>query len=341
MRVLVTGHTGFKGAWLSLMLARAGHEVHGIALEPDPAGIYSRASVGDAMASSTLLDIRDADALRPLIGGLEPELAFHLAAQPLVRRSYQQPRWTVETNVMGTFNVIEALAATDCRGAVIVTTDKVYRNVGRTEGYGEDEPLGGHDPYSASKAAADLLAQSWQASFPQLRLAIARAGNVVGGGDVAEDRLLPDLMRAFAQGREAIVRNPDAVRPWQHVLDCLQGYLDLSAALLDGRGEGAWNLGPEPSSFRTVADAASTAAAAWGPEASWTVEQDPKAVHEAALLTLDASRAREQLGWRERLSFDDAIDWTVAWTRAVAAGGDAAAVTAAQLDRFADLGGAS
>lgn len=337
--MLVTGHTGFKGAWLSLALAQQGHEVHGIALDPEPGSLFATAGVREVIAGDHRVDIRSITGLAETVATIQPELAFHLAAQPLVRRSYAEPRLTVETNVMGTFNVIEALAAVQCRATVVVTTDKVYRNVDRVEGYQESDPLGGHDPYSASKAAADLIAQSWAASFPGMALAVARAGNVIGGGDVSIDRLMPDLLRAFADGTPARVRNPQAVRPWQHVLDCLAGYLRLADALLAGRGEGAWNFGPDPGSFRTVAEAADEASRCWGDGASWEHEIQASAPHEAALLTLDSSKARTVLDWSDRLDFTEAVDWTVQWHKAVHGGVDPGEVTRAQLAQFAALGG--
>ena len=340
MRVLVTGHTGFKGSWLSLALASSGHEVHGIALDPEPMALFERAQIGDALASDRRVDIRSADELMRAVRSIDPDFAFHLAAQPLVRRSYAEPRLTVETNILGTYNVIEALADSNCQAAVVVTTDKVYRNLGQREGYRESDPLGGHDPYSASKAAADLLTQSWAASFPGVRLAIARAGNVIGGGDVSADRLMPDLVRAFTAGSPAEIRQPSAIRPWQHVLDCIAGYLKLADALVDGSGEGAWNFGPVPMSFRTVAEAADEAARCWGDGANWIEVSQPGAPHEAQTLTLDASRARRELDWTDSLSFGEAIAWTIEWSKEVNAGADPAQVTREQLKRHEALRGA-
>jgi CDP-glucose 4,6-dehydratase len=257
-----------------------------------------------------------------------------MAAQPLVRASYVDPRWTMETNVMGTLSVMEAIAAAQSvRAAVIVTTDKVYRNVGQSAGYVESDALGGHDPYSASKAMADILVSSWVASFPGSSIAIARAGNVIGGGDVSMDRLMPDLLRAFALGEPALLRYPDAVRPWQHVLDCLNGYVLLVDALLEGSGDGAWNFGPDPDSFRTVRDTADLAASVWGDGARWVVDGHEHP-HEAGLLTLDATRARRELGWHDVLSFDQAVKWTVDWSRRVQAGERALDVTLDQIEEY-------
>ncbi len=339
MHVLVTGHTGFKGAWLTLMLHRAGHQVSGLALDPLPGALFEAAGLAELLAADVRCDVRDGARTVAAARELDPEVVVHLAAQPLVRASYVDPRGTIETNVLGTLSVLEAIAAAGgVRAAVMVTTDKVYRNVGQIEGYREADALGGHDPYSASKAMADILISSWVDSFDGCPIGIARAGNVIGGGDVSADRLLPDLLRGFSAGSPAQIRNPDAVRPWQHVLDCLNGYLLLVEALLQGGGTGAWNFGPDPSGFRTVAEAADLAAAAWGSDADWTAEpgQHP---HEAALLTLDATRARTELHWQDRLDFERAIGWTVAWAKEVSMGRSARDACLAQIAAFEALTG--
>jgi CDP-glucose 4,6-dehydratase len=334
MHYLVTGHTGFKGAWLTLMLKEQGHDVSGLALDPVPGALFETASLSDLCAHDIRGDIRDPEVVRAALERTAPDVVIHMAAQPLVRDSYVRPRWTMETNVMGTLNVLEAMGATSSvRAAVIVTTDKVYRNVHQEAGYVESDPLGGHDPYSASKAMADLLTQSWVASFGGVPTAIARAGNVIGGGDVSADRLLPDLLDAFAHHRPANIRFPEAVRPWQHVLDCLDGYLTLAAALLDGRGAGEWNFGPGRDSFRTVGEVADLAAELWGDDASWTCPPGEHP-HEAGLLALDAAKAEQDLGWRNRLGFDDAVRWTIDWTRSVAAGAAPRTATTEQIAAF-------
>lgn len=337
MRVLITGHTGFKGAWLSLLLASRGHEVVGIALDPLPGGIYEGARIAEAVHQDLRLDIRDADRLRSAFVHAMPDIVVHLAAQPLVRESYLDPRTTFETNVIGTMNVLEAVGQTpSIRAVLIVTTDKVYRNTGRTTGYVEDDALGGDDPYSASKAMADILTQSWAKSFPGPSLAIARAGNVIGGGDVSPDRLLVDLIRGFEVGRVVEIRYPDAVRPWQHVLDCLSGYLTIVSALLRGEGRGAWNIGPDASGLHTVAEVASAAAEMWGSGASWLEERGGHP-HEAELLVLDSSKARTTLGWRNGLPFPESLAWTIEWQQSVADGTDARRISTDQLHRFVGL----
>ncbi len=338
MRILITGHTGFKGSWLSLLLASRGHDVSGIALDPPAGGLYERARIAELLRHDIRLDIRDAAALGDAVAQVDPELVLHLAAQPLVRESYVDPRATFETNVMGTLNVLEALRrAPSLRAAVIITTDKVYRNVGRIEGYAEDEALGGDDPYSSSKAMADILTQSWVTSFPGAPVAIARAGNVIGGGDVSKDRLMVDLVAGFGSETPVSIRYPDAVRPWQHVLDCLAGYITLAGALLRGAGTGAWNFGPDPDGFQTVREIADTAVREWGGTAGWIDRSGGTHPHEAALLTLDAAKAQRELGWRNEIPFPASVAWTIEWYRAVSDGADARATSLEQLDRFAEL----
>ncbi len=337
MHYLVTGHTGFKGAWLTLLLASQGHRVSGIALDPLDGSLYETAALGELVADDLRLDIREKDAVAAAISRVSPDVVLHLAAQPLVRESYRDPRTTFETNVMGTLNVLEAVAAVESvRAQVIVTTDKVYRNVNQVHGYVESDPLGGDDPYSSSKAMADLLTQSWVTSFPGVPTAVARAGNVIGGGDVSPDRLLPDLLRAFSAGVPAVLRYPEAVRPWQHVLDCLAGYLTLADALIEGRGAGQWNFGPDERSFVSVGEVADTAASLWGGTASWS-RADGEHLHEANLLALDAAKAERELDWTNRLPFPSSLEWTVDWFRATAAGSNPRDETLAQIAAFSEL----
>ena len=340
MHVLVTGHTGFKGVWATLLLQQRGYRVSGLALDPLAGSLFEQAQLSGSLEHDLRVDIRDSAAIIEAVRAVEPDFVLHMAAQPLVRASYEQPRWTMETNVLGTLSVLEAISATtSVRASVMVTTDKVYRNTGQSEGYVEHDALGGRDPYSASKAMADILISSWNASFPGSPVAIARAGNVIGGGDVSTDRLLPDLLRAFETGKPAAIRNPDAVRPWQHVLDCLNGYLLLVDALVRDEGAGAWNFGPEASSFRTVRDVADRAADRWGEGASWVTEGGDHP-HEEAVLTLDASRARAELGWSDALDFRESIEWTVDWAKRVRSGESALQVTKEQIIAFEDRIGA-
>lgn len=334
MHYFITGHTGFKGSWLALLLLKRGHEVSGLSLDPVAGGLFEMAGLAERLRHDARGDIRDPAVTAKAIANAAPDVVLHLAAQPLVRESYQHPRLTFDTNVMGTLGVLEAVAAApSVKAHVVITTDKVYRNVNQVAGYVESDPLGGHDPYSSSKAMADLLVQSWVASFPGAPTAIARAGNVIGGGDVSKDRLLPDLLDSFANGREASIRFPDAVRPWQHVLDCLNGYLALADALLDGTGAGEWNFGPGEESFVTVRGLADLAASYYGEGAAWsaTPGENP---HEAELLALDAAKAERELAWHNKLNFSDSVTWTIDWQKRVLAGTSAADATLEQIEAF-------
>ena len=337
MHYLVTGHTGFKGSWLTLMLTQRGHTVSGLALDPAAGGLFERARLGELVEADLRVDIRDAAATAKAIRDVSPDVVVHMAAQPLVRESYRAPRETFETNVMGTLNVIEAVSSTPSVMAhVVITTDKVYRNVDQEAGYVESDALGSGDPYSTSKAMADLLVQSWVVSFPGTPTAIARGGNVIGGGDVCDGRLLPDLVNAFAAGQSPRLRYPESVRPWQHVLDCLNGYLTLADALLAGKGRGEWNFGPGRESFVDVAHVADLVASLFGAGASW-VTDDGDHPHEAHLLALDATKAETELGWRNRLSFRQSVEWMVAWERETRAGKDPRTAALAQIAAFDQL----
>ena len=339
MHYLVTGHTGFKGAWLALMLTQRGHTVSGLALEPAPGSLYERARLSELLLKDLRVDIRDGEATRDAVTAAEPDVVLHLAAQPLVRESYRNPRYTYETNTLGTFSVLQAVEHTpSVKAQVIVTTDKVYRNVGQIWGYRESEPLGGVDPYSASKAAADLITQSWMASSAgRPPTAIARAGNVIGGGDVCADRLIVDLVIAFSTGQAARLRHPEAVRPWQHVLDCLNGYLDLTDSLLRGESSGeAFNFGPDARSFVSVGDVATAVASLWGTDSAVELDRGTHP-HEATILSLDSRKAELNLGWRNKIQFHDALAWTVAWEKQVRAGKDAREVSIAQISEFTGL----
>lgn len=334
MHYLLTGHTGFKGSWLTLMLQALGHEVSGIALDPEPESLFLRLGLEQHLRQDTRVDIRDKKALAKAVGEINPDAVIHLAAQPLVHESYRDPVGTFETNAQGTVNLLKALSgAPNVRGCLVITTDKVYRNDGRLTGYVESDPLGGEDPYSASKAMADMATQSWRVSFSGPPTAIARAGNVIGGGDTSRDRLVPDLLSAFKSERPALIRNPDAVRPWQHVLDCLRGYLLLVDQVLEQGVEGEWNFGPDPAGMRTVEELATLAAVTWGDGASWQPDH-ANHPHEAATLTLDASKARDELGWRDHLDFETAIGWTINWEHEVASGASTLAITRQQVETF-------
>ena len=336
-RVLVTGHTGFKGAWLALWLERLGAEVTGLALPPLEPSLYALAGL-DAKLESRIVDLRDATAVARTVAEARPEVVFHLAAQALVRASYREPLATFATNTMGTAHLLEALRGrVDVRVAVVVTTDKVYRNREWAYPYREDDALGGHDPYSASKAAAELVAASYRGAFlaaQGVALATARAGNVIGGGDWSEDRLIPDAVRAWSSGAVLHVRRADAIRPWQHVLDPLAGYLRLAEALWhDPVLAGAYNFGPRTDEAATVGDVIRLARAAYG-SGEWRAETDPAAPHEAGRLALEVAHAREVLGVAARWPLAEAIFRTMRWYRRVGEGASAAAQCAEDLDAF-------
>ncbi|QUD87224.1 CDP-glucose 4,6-dehydratase [Phenylobacterium montanum] len=336
-RVFVTGHTGFKGGWLTALLHRLGAATTGYALAPEPGpSLFEGARIGE-LGTSIIADIRDRERLTAALAHAQPEVVLHLAAQPLVRRARKDPDETFETNVMGTVRLLEAIRRTpSVKAAVVVTSDKVYDNVEWPWAYRETDALGGKEPYGASKAACEIVVQAWRHAYfdEGPRIATARAGNVIGGGDWSEDRLIPDAMRAFIAGQPLVIRNPAAVRPWQHVIEPLTGYLSLAEAMLAEDtlpADMAFNFGPLGSEARPVAWIADAAAARWGDGAAWT--QDPGVQpYEARLLEVDSARARAVLDWSPRWGLEEGLDRTVAWYRAVARGVDARAVTMAQIE---------
>ena len=334
--VLITGHTGFKGSWLIAMLYHQGAKVSGIALDPVKDGIFEKAALHELLAQDIRLDIRDSVELKKAFQRISPDVVIHLAAQPLVLASYEKPSETYETNVIGTLNVLLAVDATSSvEATLIITTDKVYRQeAGIEKAFVETDAMGAADPYSTSKAMADLLTQSWISSHPDARIAIARAGNVIGGGDVAENRLLPDLVNAFAAGKPGAVRNPSSVRPWQHVLDCLAGYISLTEALLSGKAKsGAYNFGPAPESPLQVGEVAGIAASVWGEPAEWVAEERIQP-HESKFLILDSEKSKSILGWSEKLNSINAITWSIEWSKKESMGESARALTMEQLSAF-------
>ena len=341
-KVFVTGHTGFKGAWLCLLLEHLGAAIRGYALRPptDPS-LYALAALDDRIPG-TQGDVRDLTRLSAVLADADPEIVIHMAAQPLVRASYQDPVTTFGTNVMGTVNLLEAVRSSGggVRAVVIVTTDKCYENREWIWGYREDEPMGGYDPYSSSKACAELATSAYRRSFfRDTRTAVAsvRAGNVIGGGDWAQDRLIPDVIRAFSAGRPAVVRNPDSVRPWQFVLEPLSGYLMLARRLCE-RGQeftGGWNFGPADDDVRPVRWIVGRMARTWGPDAGWQTD-GAEHPHEACALKLDISKARSRLGWSPQMRIDTALDWVTAWYKGQLAGGDAERSCREQIDQYCD-----
>jgi CDP-glucose 4,6-dehydratase len=345
-RVLVTGHTGFKGAWLSLWLQSLGAQVTGLAPGvPTRPSVYELAAVGEHMQERAV-DVRDAEAVRDALAQASPEIVLHLAAQPLLRRSLHDPAMTYEINVMGTVNVLEAVRQVggEVRAVVVVTSDKCYENPGaRPRRFVEGDPLGGDDPYSSSKACAELVAAAYRRSFfssgDSPRLGTARAGNVIGGGDWGEDRLVADAVRAVETGEALRVRNPLAVRPWQHVLNPLGGYLQLAEALYQGASAArAWNFGPRADDARTVSWIVERLGELWGGALRWELDErfnPPEASH----LALDSGGAERELGWRPAWDLDDALGLVVEWHRAQRAGEEMRRVSLAQIARFAQAAG--
>jgi CDP-glucose 4,6-dehydratase len=334
-RVFVTGLTGFKGTWLGLWLQRLGAEVCGLALAPDEPTLRGWPGLTEKLRC-TVADVRDPAAVRKLIADARPDIVFHLAAQPLVRLSYREPTDTFATNVMGTAHVLDAVRQLGSTTPVVnVTSDKCYENREWVWGYREDEAMGGHDPYSASKGCAEIVAAAYRRSFG-MSIASGRAGNVIGGGDWAADRLVPDLVRAVLAGQPLVLRRPTSIRPWQHVLEPISGYLAVGAKLLagDDRVLGGWNFGPSDPLPLTVREVAHLLVKHWG-RGSVVEDVDPTGPHEAHLLRLDSSKAAAELGWRAMLTPEERIGWTVDWYKAWQ--GDPSAVwrvSAEQIERY-------
>jgi CDP-glucose 4,6-dehydratase len=325
-RVFVTGHTGFKGGWLAHWLKAMGAQVTGYALAPPTTpNLFTAARIADGM-THVIGDLRDGETLKARLIEARPQIVLHLAAQPLVRYSYETPEETFAVNVMGSLNLLEAVRASAGVTAVVgVTSDKCYENREWQWGYRENEPLGGYDPYSASKACTEILLACYRRSFlaERLSLASARAGNVIGGGDWGDERLVPDIMRGFSAGEAVVIRNPHAIRPWQHVLDALAGYLCLAQKLAGPEGPRfaeAWNFGPGSESEITVGELACRLQGLWGPGTRLELAEHKSGPHEANFLKLDSAKARGQLGWSPRWDLGQALQATVDWYRAHAAG---------------------
>jgi CDP-glucose 4,6-dehydratase len=347
-RVFLTGHTGFKGGWLALWLAAKGAIVRGYALDPctEP-NLFTEAKIGSVI-EDLRGDIRDGAKLDAAIQEFGPEVVFHMAAQPLVRYSYVDPIGTFETNVIGTARVLDAVRRTPgVRAVVSVTTDKCYENKEWLWGYRETDPLGGYDPYSSSKACAEIVSAAFRQSyFPvgeiaahHCGVATARAGNVIGGGDWSTDRLIPDLVRGFLAGEAVRIRRPHAIRPWQHVLEPLHGYIRLAEQLMGAdaaRYATAFNFGPSDDDAQSVGWIVERMTQSWGDGASWVLDEDPS-VHEAGYLKLDASRARAELAWHPRLHLDKALDWLVKWYKAWQGGADMHRFTLEQISAYEKL----
>ena len=344
-RVLVTGHTGFKGSWLSQWLCGLGAEVTGLALAP-----VTEPNLFDVLGLAKRLtdhrgDVRSPEAVLREVGDAKPELIFHLAAQAIVRAAYVEPAATFATNVMGTVHLLDAVRTLGRPCAVVVvTSDKCYEDRGLRRAYVEDDPLGGHDPYSASKGAAEIVAASYRRSFfpperfadHRVSVATVRAGNVIGGGDWSADRVVADIVGSLSARQPVRLRNPGAVRPWQHVLDALSGYLWLGARMFEDGADGfagAWNFGPEQGDAIPVSELTEHMLRAWG-SGSWIDAREPNAVHEAGYLSLDAGKAAKRLGWRPTWRVNEAIEATVAWYKAAGRGADRTELTDQQIASF-------
>ncbi len=342
-RVLVTGHTGFKGGWLSLWLHRLGAHVTGFSLPPPTQPSFFEQTRLAGLVDHVEGDVREMQAVSDAIEAVRPEIVFHLAAQPLVRYSYDNPVETYATNVMGTVHVLEACrTSNDVRAIVCVTTDKCYENREWVWPYRESDPMGGHDPYSSSKGAAELAIAAYRRSYSAgPKIASARAGNVIGGGDWAEDRLVPDIIRALIASDQPLIRNPASIRPWQHVLEALSGYLLIGTQLLQGPGEAAtaWNFGPSEDDTRPVSWIVDKMLTAWGSSSGWG-QPSVAQPHEATLLKLDSSKARSELGWKPRLRLNEALTKIVDWHKHVERGGDAREISLQQIDEYMARGAA-
>lgn len=343
-RVFITGHTGFKGSWLCLWLHSLGAQLYGYALLPPTNPSLFKLCNIDQIVQSTVADVRDLHTLNNAFLSVQPEIVFHMAAQPLVRDSYKLPVETFEINVMGTVNLLQAVK--DCKSvkaAINITSDKCYENKEWVWGYRETEPLGGFDPYSSSKACAEMVTSAYRNSYfnaddyPACRVAVAsaRAGNVIGGGDWATDRLIPDCVRAILQSKKIIIRNPHAIRPWQHVLEPLSGYLTLAQKLYEdgSRYAEAWNFGPYDEDIKSVEWLVKRLCASWGDGASYIIEKG-KHLYEAQHLKLDCSKAKSKLGWRPRWNLEKAIDAIEEWTRAYKEGKNVELVCVKQIEEY-------
>lgn len=340
VKVLITGHTGFKGAWLSRILNIWGAHVSGLSLKPERNSLFLRAS-GIELKSSKYIDINDRRKTAKFIKKCNPDLLIHMAAQSLVRRSYREPVETFGTNVLGTAHVLDAaLNCSNLKGIVAITTDKVYRNIEKLDGYHEDEPLGGEDPYSASKSGSEMVVTAWR-NLAQInsgpKIVAARSGNVIGGGDHAPDRLLPDLIRGFLSAKQVEIRNPNSLRPWQHVLDPLFGYLSIASNLLGQKKlSNAFNFGPDEKSKLNVSEMADFACSYWPENKGWKHVPSGEDLPESNLLWLSSERSKKELGWRNKLDAKVAIKWTIDWELMARDKGALAALDD-QIERYSQL----
>ena len=346
-RIFITGHTGFKGSWLSIWLSQLGGNVCGFALDPNTSpNLFDLCKIGQ-LVNDVRGDIRHSIALKKAMAKFQPEIVIHMAAQPLVRRSYAEPITTFDTNIMGTAYLLESVRELSCvRSVVIITTDKCYENHELDRGYRESDPLGGYDPYSSSKAGSELVTNAYRSSFfnPKeyvnhgVAIATARAGNVIGGGDWSAERLIPDLVRAICHSKPLTLRNPKSARPWQHVLEPLEGYLVLARNLCEHGPafSGAWNFGPDIEDHISVEEVIALLQSELGTSVPVTKTESPQ-LHETNFLRLDSSKARQNLGWKPKLSVRTSLEWTARWVREYLDGADTTTITRRQIDEFSAL----
>jgi len=332
MKYLITGHTGFKGSWLAAKLKIEGNEVFGISLNPPKKSHYNLAQISQYIDRDIRVDIRNMKSLEKAILELNPEVIVHLAAQSLVLESYRNPIYTYETNVIGSLNLLNSCThIDDLKSVIIVTSDKVYKKKITQEPFVESDPLGGDDPYSSSKAATDLVTQAWRTSFGKIPIAIARAGNVIGGGDWSKDRIIPDLVNALKGSKELHVRNPHSVRPWQHVLDCLNGYQLLVRQQIELGVQGEWNFGPDLNYNFTVNDLIESFCKSWDKQVKTIIS--PSEAKESEFISINSNLSRLNLGWTEKLDYKQSIKWTSEWYKA----SNPEVITKNQIRRFIEL----
>jgi CDP-glucose 4,6-dehydratase len=337
MHFLITGHTGFKGTWLTLMLTRLGHQVSGISLPPEKISMFNLLDIAKILNKNFYFDIRDRSKLEKTLDDSSPDVVIHLAAQSLVISGYENPVDTFEINVNGTLNVLTAVAKQkSVKAQLIITTDKVYKNDNRRTGYKETDPLGGSDPYSTSKAMADLLTQSWIASQQTVPTAILRAGNVIGGGDFSDNRLIPDFIRSVQNNSHVKIRYPEAVRPWQHVIDCLDGYLTVLWHLLENKNSEAWNVGPEKEACLTVNQVLEYAGQSFGLQGKTyrEISEQKNDLTEKEVLILEVEKIRKELGWRNKLKVTEAFALTLDWYKVFLQDSNVIEFTNKQIDEY-------
>ena len=337
MHVLITGHTGFKGSWLTILLKELGYQVSGVSLDPPVKSLFNTAGVLGYVTYDYRIDIRDFNLLKSAVNRIKPDVVIHLAAQSLVENSYKNPVRTYETNMNGTMNILRSILEIDSVKAVlIITTDKVYKNNGFINPYKESDPLGGNDPYSSSKTMADILTQAWVKSFNFPPTSIVRAGNVIGGGDFTNSRLIPSIINTVQAGGVPFLRNPNFVRPWQHVLDCLNGYILLFEKMIENGISGEWNFGSEPTVIKKVSEVCDEVLKCLNSRSTWNTSET-QAFHEEKFLLLDSTKARAELGWHDKLSFEEVISWTTEWYVSVNNSKNASDATLSNIKKYLNL----